>query len=61
MTDSNPIEDILDNIIMNDSALDISNSIKDALFAKTASKIDSIRPNVYNSIFDEDSSDNEES
>ena len=61
MTDSNSIEDILDNIIMNDSALDISNSIKDALFAKTASKIDSIRPNVYNSIFDEDSSDNEES
>lgn len=59
MTDSNPIDDILDNIIMNDSALDITNSIKDTLFAKAASKIDAVRPNVYNSIFDSPNVDEE--
>ena len=60
MTDSNSIEDLVDNILVGDSALDISNSIKDVLYAKAASKIDTVRPNVYNSIFDSELPDNQE-
>lgn len=52
MTDTNPIDSIVDNILMGDSALDITNSIKDALFVKAASRIDASRPDIYNSIFD---------
>lgn len=61
MTEQNPIDTIVDNILVGDSALDISDSIKDALMIKALEKIDTTRPSIYNSIFDEDSLDDEES
>lgn len=60
MTEQNPIDTIIDNILVGESALDISDSIKDALMIKALEKIDTTRPSIYNSIFDEDSLDDEE-
>jgi hypothetical protein len=45
------MEQIVDLITNDSSASDISDAIKDALFAKTAEKIDSLRPQIANSFF----------
>lgn len=45
------MDDLLDMIISDESPSAISDKIKDVLFAKSAERIDSLRPDVSNSIF----------
>jgi len=44
----------MDILANDDSAAQASDKIKDILFAKSAEKIDDIRPNVAASLFDQD-------
>ncbi len=44
---------ILDLIASDQSSNDISDAIKDALYAKSSEKIDALKPTVSASIFDE--------
>ena len=53
------MEDLLDMIIADESPSQISDKIKDILFAKSAEKIDAFRPTVASSMFGEDQSDEE--
>ena len=45
------MEDLIDLIVTDASASDVSDKIKDVLFAKSAEKIDTIKPNVANLLF----------
>ena len=45
------MDELLDNIITNQSPSEISDSIKDMLFAKTAERVNSYRPTAANSLF----------
>ena len=48
----------MDLMVKDDSPSQISDKIKDMLFAKTADKVDNIKPNVANSLFgDQESAD----
>lgn len=49
------MDDLLDMIISDESPSQISDRIKDILFAKSAEKIDSFRPSVSASLFGDDS------
>jgi hypothetical protein len=51
------MEDLIDLIATDSSASQVSDNIKDILFAKAAQRIDSFRPEVAASLF----GDNEES
>jgi BioD-like phosphotransacetylase family protein len=53
------MDELLDMIVSDESPSQITDKIKDILFAKSAEKIDSIRPVVANSIFDEVSDEEE--
>jgi hypothetical protein len=53
------MENIIDLIATDSSPADISNSIKSALFSKSAEKIDQLRPHVANSMFGIDQLENE--
>ena len=44
----------MDLLVKDESPSQVSDAIKDLLFAKTASKIEDIRPKVATSIFDND-------
>jgi len=44
----------MDVLVSNESPSQISDAIKDMLYAKTAEKVDSLRPNVASSLFGED-------
>jgi len=44
----------MDALVSNESPSQISDAIKDMLYAKTAEKVDSLRPNVASSLFGED-------
>ena len=44
---------ILDLIASDESSSDISDAIKDALYAKTSEKIDALKPSISSSMFDE--------
>ena len=47
------MDELMDLLVTDDAnASQISDKIKDILFAKSAQNIESIRPNVANSIFD---------
>lgn len=46
------MDDLLDMIASDESPANISDKIKDLLFAKSAEKIDSLRPVVAQSMFD---------
>jgi len=48
------MEELLDMIITDESPIQISDKIKELLFAKSAEKIDSFRPTVASSMFGED-------
>lgn len=53
------MENIIDLIATDSSPAEIADSIKSALFAKSAEKIDQVRPYVATSLFGfEDSEDN---
>ena len=45
------MDDLMDAIVANDSPSKVSDAIKDLLYAKTASKVDSLKPEVANSLF----------
>lgn len=45
---------LMDMIIADESPSNISDTIKDMLFAKAADKVDSVRPEVANSILNTD-------
>lgn len=45
------MDKIIDLIATDSSAADISDLIKDTLFAKSAEKINAIRPDIANSLF----------
>ena len=47
------MEDLLDMIIADESPSQISDKIKDILFAKSAERIDSFRPSVASNLFGE--------
>jgi hypothetical protein len=47
------MDDLLDMIAADESPSQISDKIKDLLFAKSAEKIDSFRPAVASSLFGE--------
>lgn len=46
------MDDLLDMIVADESPSQVSDKIKELLFAKSAEKIDSFRPAVANSMFD---------
>jgi len=50
----------MDMIISDESPSQISDKIKDILFAKSAEKIDNFRPEVAANLFGEDSIESEE-
>ena len=50
----------MDMIIADESPSQISDKIKDILFAKSAEKIDAFRPTVASSLFNEDEIEEEE-
>lgn len=45
------MEDIIDLIVTDSSPADISDSIKNAIFAKASERVDSMRPFVSSSLF----------
>ena len=44
---------ILDLIAQDESSSDISDAIKDALYAKSSEKIDALKPSISSNMFDE--------
>jgi len=44
---------ILDLIASDESSSDISDAIKDALYAKSSEKIDALKPSISSGMFDE--------
>lgn len=48
------MEELLDMISSDESPAQISDKIKDILFAKSAERIDAVRPAIANSLFGED-------
>ena len=46
------MDDILDMIIGDESPANVSDKIKDMLYAKTSEKVEALRPEVSNSMFD---------
>ena len=49
------MDELMDTLMQDDiSASDASDKIKDILFAKSAERIKAIKPNVANSLFDQD-------
>jgi len=48
------MDDLMDVLVSNESPSQISDAIKDMLYAKTAEKVDSLRPTVASSLFGED-------
>ena len=46
------MDDLLDAIVTDESPSQISDKIKELLFAKSAEKIDAFRPNVASQMFD---------
>ena len=49
------MEELMDLLVTDESPSQTSDKIKDILFAKTAEKINDIRPNVAASVFDDPS------
>lgn len=54
------MDDLLDDIVTDDSPSQISDKIKDILFAKSAEKIDAFRPYVASQTFGEVESEEDE-
>ena len=45
------MDDLMDAIVSNDSPSKVSDAIKDILYAKTADKVDSLKPEIASSLF----------
>jgi len=54
------MDDLLDMIISDESPSQVSDKIKELLFAKSAEKIDAFRPEVANTVFGKNESEEEE-
>jgi len=54
------MDDLLDMIVSDESPSQISDKIKELLFAKSSEKIDEFRPTVANSMFGNTEEDTEE-
>ena len=54
------MDDLLDMIAADESPIQISDKVKELLFAKSAEKIDDFRPLVANSMFNRDTEEAEE-
>ena len=54
------MEELVDLIATDASASDVSDKIKDALMAKAAARIDTLKPNVASSVFDAEVPEEEE-
>jgi len=54
------MDDLMDMILQDESPTNISDRIKDMLFAKSAEKIDALKPSVGNGVFDETEVESEE-
>jgi hypothetical protein len=52
------MDNIIDLIATDSSPAEIADSIKSALFAKSAEKIDQVRPYIASSLFDSEQSEN---
>jgi hypothetical protein len=48
------MEELIDLIATDSSALEITDAIKDILYAKAAERIDNARPHVASAMFDEE-------
>ncbi len=51
------MEELIDLMVSDESPSKISDAIKDVLYAKTAEKIDNIKPNLATSVFDSQESE----
>ena len=45
------MDDLMDAIVANQSPSQVSDAIKDLLFAKSATKVDELKPEIANSLF----------
>ena len=45
------MDDLMDAIVANDSPSKVSDAIKDLLYAKSATKVDDLKPEIANSLF----------
>lgn len=45
------MDDLLDMIIKDDSASEVSDKIKEILYSKAAERIDALKPSVANALF----------
>jgi hypothetical protein len=54
------MDELMDMIVTDESPSQISDKIKDILFAKSAEKIDTLRPAVASSLFDNVGAETEE-
>ena len=53
------MDDLMDMIIADDSPSQVSDTIKNALFAKSAERVDAFRPDVASTMFADDEVENE--
>ena len=53
------MEDLMDMIIADDSPSQVSDTIKNALFAKSAERVDAFRPDCASTMFADDEVENE--
>jgi hypothetical protein len=54
------MDDLLDMIVSDESPSQIADKIKEILFAKSAERVEAVRPQVSASLFDEDDSETDE-
>ena len=54
------MEDLMDMIITDESPSQISDTIKNALFSKSAERVDAFRPDVASTMFADDAVEEEE-
>jgi|TARA_B100001094_G_scaffold262335_1_gene263442 hypothetical protein len=54
------MDDLMDMILQDESPNNISDKIKNVLFAKSAEKIDALKPSIGNAVFDETEVESEE-
>jgi len=54
------MDDLLDMIVSDESPSQITDKIKEILFAKSAERVDALRPQVSAGLFDEEDSETDE-
>ena len=61
MPDMNDVQaELMDMITKNESPSEISDKIKDMLFSKSAERVDAFKPDVANSLFNDDQPEEED-